>query len=114
MELAKLKQPKKKKEFNCVSDKCFQAYFIISSENPSSWGIWNGTISRTNMQTSASYRYQEACVNLMYSLIKFLNGFCSLFRDEKILFAAWRRKITQSLKGGSTSSSFRNQSTSFF
>jgi hypothetical protein len=26
----------------------------------------------------------------------------------------WRRKITQSLKGGSTSSSFRNQSTFFF
>jgi hypothetical protein len=43
MELVNYKNPKKE-ENNCVSDKGFQAYFIISHENPSSWGIWHGTL----------------------------------------------------------------------
>jgi hypothetical protein len=67
----------KKRKKNCVSDKCFQAYFIISRGNPSSWKNMAWTIRR-NMQTCATYRYHEPCVNLMLFL-KFLNGLYTLW-----------------------------------
>lgn len=57
----------KKRKKNCVSDKCFQAYFIYFAWKPLFLGNMAWTIRR-NMQTCATYRYHEPCVNLMYSL----------------------------------------------